>query len=81
MDEILVSARRRAEESGWRCWGYHDEIHPGEIVLFVEGPAAPPGGESAAVFGDEIQQLQALARRFEPVRSLVDYPLGEGEDG
>jgi hypothetical protein len=31
------------------------------------------------IFGDEIGELCSLARRFEPVRSLVEYPL-EGDD-
>ena len=76
MDALLHSARERADAAGWHCWAYRNEIHPSEITLFIEGPrddaaAGPP----APVFGEEISGLKALARRFEPVRSLVELPL------
>ena len=77
-DALLRSARGRAEAAGWHCWAYRNEIHPGEITLFIEGPADDPSaGPPAPIFGDEISGLRALARRFEPVRSLVEYPLEE----
>jgi len=80
VDELLRSARRRAQAAGYRCWAYRNEIHPSEITLFLEGPLPDPSeGGPAPVFGDEISELRSLARRFEPVRSLVEYPL-EGDD-
>ncbi|MDO8666652.1 MAG: hypothetical protein Q7J79_08575 [Gemmatimonadales bacterium] len=75
-DGIMRAARGRAEEAGWHCWAYRNEIAPNEITLFLEGPKA--AGDEAAVFGDEIADLRALARRFEPVRSLVEHPLESG---
>ena len=77
MDRLLRAARVRAEAAGWHCWAYRNEIHPSEVTLFVEGPADDPSRPSPPVFGDEISGLRALARRFEPVRSLVEYPLEE----
>jgi hypothetical protein len=75
-DALLRSARDRAEAAGWHCWAYRNEIHPGEITLFIEGPGDhPSSGPAAPVFGDEISGLKALSRRFEPVRSLVEHPL------
>ena len=70
---ILQRARQRAEEAGWHCWAYRNEIAAHEITLFLEGP----GGEQRAIFGTEIQELRELTARFEPVRSLVEYPLEE----
>ena len=69
---LLRSARQRAEAAGWHCWAYRNELRPVEITLFVEGPL---DGAPAAIFGSEIADLKALARRFEPVRSLIEYPL------
>lgn len=78
-EALLRSARDRAAAAGWHCWAYRNEIHPGEITLFIEGPADDPSaGPHAPVFGDEIGALRALARRFEPVRSLVELPLEAG---
>jgi hypothetical protein len=75
-DALLRSARQRAEAAGWHCWAYRNELRPVEITLFVEGPLeGAPEGASAAIFGAEIADLKALARRFEPVRSLIEYPL------
>ena len=78
VESLLRAAHRRADAAGWRCWAYRDEIRPAEITLFLEGP--PPSGDgSQPVFGDEIGELRALCRRFEPVRSLVELPLeGDG---
>jgi hypothetical protein len=77
VDAALRSARARAEEAGWHCWAYRNEIAPDEITLFLEGPRSP-GGQERAIFGTEIQELRQLASRFEPVRSLMEYPLEEG---
>ena len=75
-DALLRSARDRAEAAGWHCWAYRNEIHPGEITLFIEGPGDDASsGPAAPVFADEISGLKALSRRFEPVRSLVEHPL------
>lgn len=71
-DVLLRSARQRAEAAGWHCWAYRNELRPVEITLFVEGPL---DGTPAAIFGSEIAEIKALARRFEPVRSLIEYPL------
>jgi hypothetical protein len=61
---------------GWHCWAYRNEIHPDEITLFIEGPRHDDAaGLPVPVFGDEISGLRALARRFDPVRSLVELPL------
>ncbi|MBI1723297.1 MAG: hypothetical protein HYR48_05255 [Gemmatimonadetes bacterium] len=76
VDAVMRAARARAERSGWHCWAYRNEIAANEITLFLEGPKA--AGEEAPVFGDEIAELKALARRFEPVRSLAEYPLESG---
>ncbi len=68
----LRQARERAEAAGWHCWAYRNHLKADEITLFLEGQAEdgdPP------VFGDEIQRIRSLAARFEPVRSLVEYPL------
>ena len=73
IDDILRRARERAEEAGWHCWAYRNEIAAHEITLFLEGP----GGEQRAIFGTEIQELRELTARFVPVRSLVEYPLEE----
>ena len=73
VEAVLRRARERAEVAGWHCWAYRNEIAAHEITLFLEGP----GGEQRAVFGTEIQELRDLAARFEPVRSLVEYPLEE----
>ncbi len=75
MDGILHSARRRAEQAGWHCWAYRNEVNSSELVLFVEGPEPEPGGAAAPAFGDEIGQIRALSLRFETVRSLKEYPL------
>ncbi len=77
VDEILHSARRRAEQAGWHCWAYRNEVNSSELVLFVEGPESGPGGAVAPVFGDEIGAIRALSSRFETVRSLKEYPLDE----
>ena len=80
MEALLRSARQRAEAAGWRCWAYRNEIHPGEITLFVEGRVPDSAaGAATPIFGDEITELRGLSRRFEPVRSLVELPL-EGDD-
>ncbi len=42
--------------------------------MFLEGPRAPAGQERP-IFDTEIAELRALTRRFESVRSLVEYPL------
>lgn len=76
VDAVMRAARARAERAGWHCWAYQNEIAANEITLFLEGPKA--AGEEAPVFGDEIAELKALARRFESVRSLVEYPLESG---
>jgi hypothetical protein len=79
-DVLLRSARQRAEAAGWHCWAYRNELRPVEITLFVEGPRdGEPEGVAAAIFGNEIADLKALARRFEPVRSLVEHPLEAGQ--
>jgi hypothetical protein len=77
VDQILHAARDRAEGAGWHCWAYRNELNAAELTLFVEGPDLPPGGAVAPVFGDEIAELRALSRRFEPARSLTEYPLDE----
>ena len=75
MDEVLHAAHDRAERAGWHCWAYRNELNAGELVLFLEGPAAEPGVAPAPIFGDEIAELRRLSRRFETVRSLIEYPL------
>jgi hypothetical protein len=75
VDEVLRAARQRAEQAGWHCWAYRNEINASELMLFIEGPEPQPGAPAAPVFGDEIRELRVLARRFEPVRSLVEYSL------
>lgn len=77
VDEVLRAARARAAAAGWHCWAYRNELAAGEITLFLEGPAP---GAGRPVFGTEIEELRALARRFEPVRALREYPLGEDDD-
>lgn len=77
LDAVLRAAKERAESAGWHCWAYRNELRPDEITLFLEGARAP-SGEEAPIFGDEISRLRSLSRRFESVRSLVEYPL-EGE--
>jgi len=74
--EVMRAALARAGQAGWRCWAYRNELRADEITLFLEGPAAEGGGD-APVFGDEIARLKSLAARFEPVRSLIEYPLEE----
>ena len=75
MDRVLRAAKARAGQAGWHCWAYRNEIAANEITLFLEGPKA--GGPERAVFGTEIQELRSLAARFEPVRSLTEYPISE----
>lgn len=75
MDRVLRQARVRAEGAGWHCWAYRNEIAANEITLFLEGPQAPQ--PRAPIFGTEIEELRALASRFERVRSLVEYPIEE----
>ena len=77
VDEILRAARRRAEQAGWHCWAYRNEVNSDELILFIEGPESEPGAPVAPVFGDEISQIRALSRRFETVRSLKAYPLDD----
>jgi len=77
LEEVLRAARTRAETAGWHCWAYRNEMRSSEVVLFIEGPEAAPGGPAAPVFGDEIGEIRALSRRFEPVRSLTEYPLDD----
>lgn len=72
--EVLRAARARAEAAGWHCWAYRNELKAEEITLFLEGPAVEG---DLPVFGDEIARLKALAERFEPVRSLIEFPLEE----
>jgi hypothetical protein len=74
VDAVLRAARARAEQAGWHCWAYRNELAADEITLFLEGPRFPAGGERP-IFDTEIQELRALASRFERVRSLVEYPL------
>lgn len=76
MEEVLRRARARAEAEGWHCWAYENELAASEVTLFLEGPQFPPGQERA-IFDQEIQELRALASRFERVRSLVEHPLEE----
>jgi len=76
VDEVLRAARQRAERAGWHCWAYRNEINASECILFLEGPEAEPGAPAAPpVFRDEIGEIRALSRRFEPVRSLIEYSL------
>lgn len=70
----MRATHARAGESGWHCWAYRNELKAEEITLFLEGPAS---AGDAPVFGDEIARLKALSQRFEPVRSLIEYPLEE----
>jgi hypothetical protein len=72
VDRVLKSARLRAEGAGWHCWAYRNEITPNEITLFLEGPQA---ASERPIFGTEIQELRTLSARFEPVRSLTEYPI------
>ena len=74
MNRVLRSARARAEQAGWHCWAYRNEMASNEITLFLEGPKAD--GPERPIFGTEIQELRSLAARFEPVRSLNEYPIG-----
>jgi hypothetical protein len=76
VDALLRAARVRAEGAGWHCWAYRNEIAANEITLFLEGPRRA-GDEQRAVFGTEIQELRQHTARFEPVRSLTEYPLEE----
>ena len=73
MDRVLRSARRRADAAGWHCWAYRNEIATSEITLFLEGPVT--AGPQPPIFGTEIQDLRSLSARFEPVRSLTEYPI------
>lgn len=72
VDRVLRSARERAEQAGWHCWAYRNEMAANEITLFLEGPALD---QQAPIFGTEIQELRTLSARFEPVRSLSEYPI------
>jgi len=45
---------------------------PEEITLFLEGPQR---SQERPIFGTEIQELRDLSVRFEPVRSLSEYPI------
>ena len=72
VDRVLRSARERAELAGWHCWAYRNEMAANEITLFLEGPQR---AEERPIFGTEIQDLRTLAARFEPVRSLSEYPI------
>jgi hypothetical protein len=72
VDRVLSSARERAEQAGWHCWAYRNEMAANEITLFLEGPER--AGEQP-IFGTEIQELRTLSARFEPVRSLSEYPI------
>lgn len=78
VDELLRAAHRRAEQAGWHCWAYRNEVNSAEVTVFIEGPEPEPGAVVAPVFGGEIAELRALARRFEPVRSLKEQVL-DGE--
>jgi hypothetical protein len=77
VDDVLRAARRRAEQAGWHCWAYRNEINASELMLFIEGPEAAPGGPAAPVFGDEIGEIRALSRRFDTVRSLTEHVLDD----
>jgi hypothetical protein len=77
VDELLRATRRRAEHAAWHCWAYRNAINSSELTLFIEGPEPEPGGPAAPVFGDEIGEIRALARRCDAVRSLTEYPLGD----
>ena len=72
--ETMRATHARAQAAGWHCWAYRNELKAEEITLFLEGPASE--GDTP-VFGDEIARLKALSARFEPVRSLIEYPLEE----
>ena len=74
---MFHAARRRAEQAGRHCWAFRNEINSSELTLFIEGPAPGSGAPAAPVFGDEIAELRALSRRFEPVRSLTAYSLDD----
>jgi hypothetical protein len=75
VERVLRHARARAESAGWHCWAYRNEIASAEITLFLEGPLQE--GPQRPIFGSEIEELRALAGRFERVRSLVEYPIEE----
>jgi hypothetical protein len=75
VDRVLRRAKSRAEDAGWHCWAYRNEIAANEITLFLEGPLQD--GPSRPIFGSEIEELRTLAARFERVRSLVEYPIEE----
>ncbi len=77
LDQVLRSARSRAERAGWHCWAYRNEIAPSELTLFIEGPEGEPDAPPVPVFGEEISEIRALSRRFDPVRSLAEYPLDD----
>lgn len=70
----MRAALARAQGAGWHCWAYRNELRADEITLFLEGQAREG---DAPVFGDEIARLKELSVRFEPVRSLMEYPLEE----
>jgi hypothetical protein len=72
-DRVMARARASAAATGWHCWAYRNEISAHEITLFLEGPQQD--GPARPIFGTEIQELQALASRFEPIRSLVEHPI------
>lgn len=73
MHALLHASRRRAEQAGWRCWAYRNQIQPSELMLFMEGPAPEPGAPAAPAFDEEIGEIEALSRRFDAVRSLTEY--------
>lgn len=58
------------------------------VMIFEPAPGAVPRVDELLrsararaerpIFENEIEQLRSLSRRFEPVRSLVEYPLESG---
>ena len=74
VDRVLRRAKQRAQDAGWHCWAYRNEISSNEITLFLEGPQA---AQERPIFGTEIEELRSAAARFERVRSLVEYPIEE----
>jgi len=74
---VLHASRRRAEQAGWHCWAYRNQIQPSELMLFIEGPEPGPGGPAAPALGDEISEIEALSSRFDAVRSLTEYNWDE----
>ena len=73
MEVLLRAARGRAEQAGWHCWAYRNELNADEITLFLEGPRAQTGQERPISARDLMRATEAfLTSSLDGVRPICE---------